>query len=64
LNCVKPKPSKPSQKPAEVDPKLTVSAEQQATIERMHADGATKAAMARATGLTRPTVYAVLRGGW
>ena len=33
-------------------------------VLRMAADGATKSAMARATGLTRPTVYAILRGGW
>ena len=40
--------------------RLTVTAEQIATIRRMRDDGATKAAMARATGLTRPTVYDVL----
>lgn len=44
--------------------KISVTVEQESTIRRMHADGATKAAMACATGLTRPAVYAVLRGGW
>jgi DNA invertase Pin-like site-specific DNA recombinase len=44
--------------------KLRVTAEQEATIRRMNAEGAGKAAMARATGLSRPTVYAVLNGGW
>ena len=40
--------------------RLRVTEEQIATIRRMRDDGATKAAMARATGLTRPTVYDVL----
>ena len=40
--------------------RLKVSPEQVATICRMRDDGATKAAMARATGLSRPTVYDVL----
>ena len=31
-----------------------------ATIQRMHREEASKAAMARATGLSRPTVYAVI----
>ena len=44
--------------------KLSVTAEQERTIRRMAADGESKSAMARATGLTRPTIYAVLRGGW
>ncbi len=44
--------------------RLKVTDEQVATIRRMDAEGANKAAMARATGLSRPTVYAVLRGGW
>ena len=34
--------------------------EQLATVRRLHAEGETKAAMARATGLSRPTVYALL----
>lgn len=34
--------------------------EQVRTIKRMQAEGATKAAMSRATGLSRPTVYGVL----
>lgn len=40
--------------------RLRVTAEQLATIRRMHAEGASKAAIARATGLSRPTVYAAL----
>lgn len=44
--------------------RLKVTAEQFTTIRRMAAEGASKAAMARATGLSRPTVYAVLRGAW
>ena len=39
---------------------LKVADEQIATIQRMHRDGESKTAMARATGLSRPTVYAVL----
>lgn len=44
--------------------KLSVTAEQERTIKRMAADGESKSAMSRATGLTRPTVYAILNGGW
>ncbi len=40
--------------------RVKVTDEQVRTIERMHADGESKAAMSRATGLSRPTVYAVL----
>lgn len=40
--------------------RIKVTAEAEATIRRMANDGATKAAMARATGLSRPTVYSVL----
>lgn len=36
--------------------------EQIATIRRMQQEGSSKAAMARATGLSRPTVYSVLSG--
>lgn len=39
---------------------LKVHAEQIKTIARMHADGKSKTAMAKATGLSRPTVYRVL----
>ncbi|MEZ6100940.1 MAG: recombinase family protein [Pirellulaceae bacterium] len=37
-----------------------VTSEQIDTVQRMHADGATKSAMARATGLSRPTIYDIL----
>ncbi|WP_339909880.1 recombinase family protein [Symmachiella dynata] len=40
---------------------LKVTDEQVATIQRMQRYGESKTAMARATGLSRPTVYAVLR---
>lgn len=40
--------------------RVKVTDEQVTTIQRMHEEDATKAAMARATGLSRPTVYAVL----
>jgi DNA invertase Pin-like site-specific DNA recombinase len=40
--------------------RLKVTDEAVATIQRMAAEGASKAAMARATGLSRPTVYAIL----
>lgn len=40
--------------------RLKVTDEAVATIQRMSAEGASKAAMARATGLSRPTIYAVL----
>ncbi len=41
--------------------RVKVSDEQATIIQRMHAEGASKAAMARATGLSRPTVYSILR---
>lgn len=44
--------------------RLKVSDEQVATIRRMHTEGASKSAMSRATGLSRPTDYAVIRGSW
>ena len=40
--------------------RLKITDEQIVTIQRMAADGASKAAMARATGLSRPSVYSVL----
>lgn len=40
---------------------LTVTPEQVAAVQRMHAEGAKIAAIARATGLSRPTVYRLLR---
>ena len=40
--------------------RLTVTEEQISTVRRMRDDGATKAAMARATGLSRPTIYGLL----
>ena len=40
--------------------RLKVTDEAVETIQRMDAEGASKAAMARATGLSRPTVYAIL----
>lgn len=40
--------------------RLRVTAEQVETIRRMRAEGQGKAAIARATGLSRPTVYSVL----
>lgn len=40
--------------------RLKVTPEQIATIRRMRDDGAGKSAMARATGLSRPTIYSVL----
>jgi DNA invertase Pin-like site-specific DNA recombinase len=42
--------------------RLKVTQEQIETIQEMHRRGATKAAIARATGLSRPTVYGVLNG--
>lgn len=44
--------------------RVRITDEQVQTIERMQQDGASKAAMARATGLSRPAVYSVLNGGW
>jgi DNA invertase Pin-like site-specific DNA recombinase len=40
--------------------RLTVTDEQVATVHQMAAEGQSKAAMARATGLSRPTVYGIL----
>jgi DNA invertase Pin-like site-specific DNA recombinase len=40
--------------------RLKVTAEQEATIRRMQSERAGVSAMARATGLSRPTVYSVL----
>ena len=40
---------------------IHVTPEQVATIERMRDEGAGKASMARATGLSRPTVYRLLQ---
>ena len=42
--------------------RLKVTDEQVRAIQRMHGEGESKAAIARATGLSRPTVYAVLNG--
>jgi DNA invertase Pin-like site-specific DNA recombinase len=41
--------------------RIHVSDEQVAVILRMHLEGASKSAMSRATNLTRPTVYRLLR---
>ena len=41
--------------------RLKVTEDQAAVIRRMSTEGATKAAMARATGLSRPTVYSILQ---
>jgi DNA invertase Pin-like site-specific DNA recombinase len=41
---------------------ISVTREQLASVRRMKADGAKIAAIARATGLSRPTVYRLLRG--
>jgi len=40
--------------------RLKVTDEQVTTVNRMHREGVSKAAMARATGLSRPTVYNLL----
>jgi DNA invertase Pin-like site-specific DNA recombinase len=40
--------------------RLKVTDEQIATIRRMSADGESKSAMARATALSRPTIFSVL----
>ena len=40
--------------------RLKVTDEQLRAIRRMHAEGESKAAIARTTGLSRPTIYAVL----
>ncbi|HIE97704.1 MAG TPA: Hin recombinase [Fuerstia sp.] len=42
---------------------MKLTDEQVATIQRMKGDGSTKSAMARATGLSRPTIYKVLAEG-
>lgn len=41
--------------------RLKVTGEQVAAVRRMAADNASVASMARATGLSRPTIYAILR---
>ncbi len=41
--------------------RLKVNDDQVATIKRMETEGASKAAMSRATGLSRPTVYSILQ---
>ena len=43
--------------------RIKVTPEAVATIQRMKLEGETKSAMARATGLSRPTVYSVLNNG-
>jgi DNA invertase Pin-like site-specific DNA recombinase len=40
--------------------RVKVTPEQEATILRMNAEGASKVAMASATGLSRPTIYSIL----
>lgn len=40
--------------------RLKVNEEQIATVHRMAHEGCTKSAMARATGLSRPTIYSIL----
>jgi len=42
--------------------RLKVTAEQTAIIARLKSEGQAVAAIARATGLSRPTIYSVLRG--
>ena len=44
--------------------RLKITDEQIETIRNMEKRGASKAAMARATGLSRPAVYSVLNNGW
>lgn len=41
--------------------RIKVTEEQITTVHRMSTEGETKAAMARATGLSRPTIYSILR---
>jgi len=41
--------------------RVKVTDEQIATVRRMKDDGASRAAMARATSLSRPTIYSILR---
>jgi DNA invertase Pin-like site-specific DNA recombinase len=43
--------------------RISVTDEQVAVVHRMHCEGSNKAAIARATGLSRPTVYRLLREG-
>ena len=43
--------------------RIKVTEEQITAIHEMNRDGVSKAAIARATGLSRPTVYSVLGGG-
>ena len=43
--------------------RIKVTNEQITTIQRLQNEGATKTAMARATGLSRPTIYSVLNNG-
>jgi DNA invertase Pin-like site-specific DNA recombinase len=42
--------------------RIKVTAEQEETVRDLSAAGRPKAAIARATGLSRPTVYAILAG--
>jgi DNA invertase Pin-like site-specific DNA recombinase len=48
-------------RPAGTGKRVKVTAEQEAAIGRLRSEGAAVAAIARATGLSRPTVYDVLR---
>ncbi len=43
--------------------RIRVTDEQVSTIQRMQNEGATKTAMSRATGLSRPTIYSILNNG-
>jgi DNA invertase Pin-like site-specific DNA recombinase len=43
--------------------RVKVTAEQVAVIRRLRDEGTAIAAIARATGLSRPSIYAVLRNG-
>jgi DNA invertase Pin-like site-specific DNA recombinase len=43
--------------------RLKVTPEQEAAVHRMKAEGEGVSTIARATGLSRPTIYRVLRGG-
>lgn len=46
-----------------VGTRIKVTDEQVQTIHRLNSEGTNKSAIARATGLSRPTVYAVLNAG-
>lgn len=46
---------------SEAGRRLKVTSEQVATVRQMDNEGASKAAMARATGLSRPTVYKLIQ---